>query len=648
MTFRKIKGLWSIWEDAYADWDDEKLELFGQYLLYLRELSNANTNAGAQSVLGVKNVKTFQRILKGQRVEVGTASKFDALILYFAKVADDGIEVADFETWLAGYQPAKPDDEEEDAGENQEDGRSTKSSWQRPSTLVAAFVGVALVGGGLAWYSGLGGYTEVSPVEGDLVVQDKIPPAQEDRTDSRIWGEVRLSAGVRYREEQLLLQRPEVSGISLPYEVFYQHNGGDFVSISETSVWARQLSLESPQELIFSIRDEDTGEEIVQVDRSDWLKEEVRKFLVHRARSLDIAEIMDDELKCDISGCSVWTTPTTLCSELVDDAFFVLGEERFPIRDLICEPHKRDGTRACIAAQSMGIPLKIENPPNLAVRFTGGRVEEVPVPLPVLSSLSGEFLTSGTFRRARAYDLPTLPSETTPGGFSAVATFQEDGVIQTHFRIIIGLDRCVPQQDRNNRILYLNVDGQGFFQANSAASATEELMLYAYAGRDAQLEAGAGNGRLQPWNLPADRVSEVTVAVGSLSQIDTVLGTFEFDPAAIAARALAESFQPVVACRGSSFAPSALNFLPRPLCVPANRLAMSSAKEVRFRENPEGLIRTLPIEFSFSDYLNDECDYVKGDCSPFVFAIPSNWETVQSQMVLTDGTVTPWLSQSFQ
>ena len=74
MTFRKINELWSTWADAYADWDDEKLELFGQYLLYLRNLSKANTNDGAQSVLGVKNVRTFQRILKGQRVEEDTAS----------------------------------------------------------------------------------------------------------------------------------------------------------------------------------------------------------------------------------------------------------------------------------------------------------------------------------------------------------------------------------------------------------------------------------------------------------------------------------------------------------------------------------------------------------------------------------------------
>lgn len=159
MTFKRINELWSIWGDAYSDWDAEKRWLFGQYLLYLRELSPSNTNDGAIRVLEVKNVRTLQRIINGEKVSNGTAGRFDALVLYFAKIASDGIEVDDFETWLHKRQASKKQDvaDSEQADDVDEDRSSTEADqsasserskirwlwWGGGSVLAVALVAIA-------------------------------------------------------------------------------------------------------------------------------------------------------------------------------------------------------------------------------------------------------------------------------------------------------------------------------------------------------------------------------------------------------------------------------------------------------------------------------------------------------------------------
>lgn len=649
--------IYKTFKDLIINGDEPTRADFGAYLKHLRQVSRS-TVVEAEAGTGLKE-RTLYRLFRGERVSNENAAQVDALIAYFRQYVEDtsgtknASEMDRFRAWQKEYRPIPSEHGEGGGAEKQSADPSTipktilpeRVKKQGRGILAGLALCTALVLGIDIFLDHQTSAPEVDAenTNGVAVSELELPPRPKN---PKIIGEINLNARVRYQDDHLLITNVSVSGIRRPFDIFYQNNDNEFISFDDNIVWNRPLYLDFPSKLIWSIRDNRFGNEIASIDQSEWLDSEILKFVKYYDDKMKIEDIIADELRCDISGCSLSHSPKILCSGLVENADLIFGNSRFPIKEPLCQPSQTDRTNGCLSTHRIDIPLRVENPPMLEVRFAGGKVETATLPLPVTSRLWGEYLNSNTFRGERVYDLPTHRAEDRDDPFSVVATFSSDGVTQTHFIIAIGIDKCMPPRKGNPPILYLNINGEGFFQAGVANTSVGELWIYAYQGKDAPLRLDA----LQQWHLPADEPSIIEVGVGTLAGIETILGSFDFDPNQIARRALADSLPPVIVCRGAKRAPAGLSMLPGVRCVPLKRLAMVNVSEVRFRENREGKIIRIPIDFSLNDYINTGCQYTlnNNECPPLIFQTPSYWVTIQSQFALKDGTTTQWLNHSYR
>lgn len=362
------------------------------------------------------------------------------------------------------------------------------------------------------------------------------------------------------------------------------------------------------------------GQILKTIDKTAEAKQEIAREmggLKHRA--INALESSNDG--CTISGCSFRSAHEAFCTGTVASVALQQGDQKLPIAGDFCNAGT-DGRAYCIAARDLPFRLL----PGAALDIVLGFADDTEARQPVR-------ITSGFYDDAdRAYGIvpSTGDQEDAP---LLLASYQPPDVTVGSFRLVIGWGECQPDgmlatgPEPNGAFIFLDLDGNGFVRRES----TNIFDIYFSPGDP----SGKDKSGLV---LPAGKQT-FQIGFGDSSGITKGPWSYAFDPAAIVRESTAPNSQPRIACTDDADLPYAANGMrgAAKMCFPAHPEAFFDVAAVEFGPAPDRFPARIEFSFGPSDYLSKRCDHYAGDCPPFVFHIPDDWENLHSRIVMNSG-----------